>query len=215
MMQTLILAAGFMLVLVLLAIAFIGPNAGKIVSRRLSAVKIRHSDSADARVEQQMRKAVAARRPMIFSDGRSISRTDKLRLRLAQTGKNWTMQQYLSASAGIAAVVMAALWIKGAPFYLALFGGLLLGAGIPHFVIGYLMTKRVKPPSANACTCQSISALPRTCSSGLGVLSVSGRMRWPRPAAKIRAGIVISPQLWLFLAAKRSSSPINSGASSS
>src|SRR5690242_9178017 len=32
-----------------------------------------------------------------------------------------------------------------------------------------------------------ISGLPRTCSSGLGQVSVSGRMRSPRPAARIIA----------------------------
>jgi tight adherence protein B len=167
MMQTLILAVGFMLVLVLLALAFVGPNVGKATSRRLGAVKIRHSDSADARVEQQMRKAVAARRPMIFQDGRSISRTDKLRLRLAQTGKSWTLKQYLSASGGIGAVVMAALLVKGAPFYLALFGGLLLGAGLPHLVVGFLMKKRVKNFTSNFP--DAIELLVRGLKSGLPV----------------------------------------------
>src|SRR3989338_2582166 len=42
-----------------------------------------------------------------------------------------------------------------------------------------------------ACTrfsmCQTISALPPASSSGLGVWSVSGRMRSPRPAAKSMA----------------------------
>ncbi len=167
MMQTLILAAGFMLVLVLLALAFVGPNVGKAASRRLGAVKMRHSDSADARVEQQMRKAVAARRPMIFQDGRSISRMDRLRLRLAQTGKKWTLKQYWSASGGIAAVVMMALWLKGAPFYLALFGGLLLGAGLPHYVVGYLMKKRVKNFTTNFP--DAIELLVRGLKSGLPV----------------------------------------------
>ena len=127
MMQTLIFSAGMMLVFVLIALAFMGPNVGKATSRRLSAVKIRHSDSADARVEQQMRKAVAARRPLIFADGQQISRADKLRLRMAQTGKKWTLKQYMYASGGFAFVVMAMLWLKGAPLYLALFGGLLVG----------------------------------------------------------------------------------------
>ncbi len=166
-MQNLVLAAGFMLVLVLIALAFIGPNVGKATSRRLGAVKMRHSDSADARVEQQMRKAVAARRPMIFSDGRSISRIDRLRLRLAQTGKSWTLQQYLSASGSIAAVVFVGLWIKGAPLYLSLFGGLMLGAGIPHFVVGYLMAKRIKQFTANFP--DAIELLVRGLKSGLPV----------------------------------------------
>lgn len=156
-----------MLVLVLLALAFLGPNVGKATARRLGAVKIRHSDSADARVEQQMRKAVAARRPMIFQDGRSISRADKLRLRLAQTGKSWTLKQYLSASGGITAVVMVFMWAKGAPIYLALFGGLLVGAGLPHMTVSFLMKKRIKNFTSNFP--DAIELLVRGLKSGLPV----------------------------------------------
>jgi tight adherence protein B len=166
-MQTLILTAGIMLILVLLGLAFAGPNAGKATSRRLGAVKMRHSDSADARVEQQMRKAVASRRPLIFADGDNISRADKLRLRLAQTGKKWTLQQYLSASGGLAFVVLAILWLKGAPMYLALSGGLLLGAGIPHMVINFLMASRIKKFTANFP--DAIELLVRGLKSGLPV----------------------------------------------
>lgn len=166
-MQTLIIAAGIMLILVLLGVAFMGPNAGKATSRRLGAVKMRHSDSADARVEQQMRKAVAARRPLIFADGQQVSRADKLRLRLAQTGKKWTLQQYMSASGGIAFVVMAMLWLKGAPLYLALFGGLLVGAGLPHMVINFLMARRIKNFTANFP--DAIELLVRGLKSGLPV----------------------------------------------
>ena len=167
MMQNLILATGFVLVLVLIALAFMGPNVGKATSRRLGAVKMRHSDSADARVEQQMRKALAARRPMIFTDGRSISRRDRLRLRLAQTGKSWNLQQYFIASGSIAFLVMAALWIKGAPIYLALFGGLMLGAGLPHFSVNYLMAKRIKQFTSNFP--DAIELLVRGLKSGLPV----------------------------------------------
>ena len=136
-MQTLIIGAGVILIFVLLALAFMGPNVGKATVRRLGAVKMRHSDSTDARVEQQMRKAVAARRPMIFSDGREIGRVDKLRLRLAQTGKKWTLQQYMYASGGLAFLVMSILWLKGAPLFLALFAGLLIGAGLIVSIIAY------------------------------------------------------------------------------
>jgi tight adherence protein B len=105
---------------------------------------MRHSDSADARVEQQMRKAVASRRPVIFTDGRQISRTDKLRLRLAQTGKKWTLSQYFYASGGLAFLVLALLALKGAPLFLALFAGLLLGAGLPHMVVNFFIARRIK-----------------------------------------------------------------------
>lgn len=156
-----------MLVLIMIAIAFMGPNVNKATSRRLSAVKMRHSDSTDSRVEQQMRKAVAARRPLIFSDGQQISRADKLRLRLAQTGKKWTMKQYLSASGGLAFTVMALIWLKGAPLYLALFAGLLMGAGLPHMVIGFLINKRIKQFTANFP--DAIELLVRGLKSGLPV----------------------------------------------
>jgi len=156
-----------MLVLIMMAIAFMGPNASKATARRLGVVKMRHSDSTDARVEQQMRKAVAARRPLIFSNGQQISRADKLRLRLAQTGKKWTMKQYLSASGGLAFAIMALLWLKGAPLYLALSGGLLVGAGVPHMVIGFLIKKRVKQFTANFP--DAIELLVRGLKSGLPV----------------------------------------------
>lgn len=166
-MQTLILAAGLFLVLVLLAVAFMGPNVGKATSRRLSAVKVRHSDSADARVEQQMRKAVAARRPLFFQDGQHISRANKLRLRIAQTGKKWTLQQYMYTSGGIAFVVMAMLAVKGAPLYLALFAGLLLGAAVPHMAINFLIKSRVKKFTSNFP--DAIELLVRGLKSGLPV----------------------------------------------
>ena len=156
-----------MLVLVMLALAFMGPNVGKATSRRLGVVKMRHSDSADARVEQQMRKAVAARRPLIFSNGQQISRADKLRLRLAQTGKKWTLQQYLYASSGLTFVIMSLLWLKGAPLYLSLFAGLLIGAGLPHMVVGFLINKRVKNFTANFP--DAIELLVRGLKSGLPV----------------------------------------------
>ena len=156
-----------MLVIVMLGLAFMGPNVSKATSRRLGVVKMRHSDSADARVEQQMRKAVAARRPLVFMNGQSMSRYDRLRLRISQTGKNWNVQQYFYASGGIAAVVMAVLWLKGAPLYLALFGGLLLGAGLPHFVVGFLIAKRLKMFTSNFP--DAIELLVRGLKSGLPV----------------------------------------------
>jgi tight adherence protein B len=166
-MQTLILGAGTILFLVLIALAFAGPNVGKNATRRLGAVKMRHSDSADARVEQQLRKAVASRRPVIYSDGRQMGRLDKLRLRLAQTGKKWTLEQYLYASGGIGVLVMVLLWLKGAPLFLALFAGLLLGAGLPHMVVNSFIARRIKKFTTNFP--DAIELLVRGLKSGLPV----------------------------------------------
>ena len=148
-MQTFMIAAGTILFFVLIALAFAGPNSGKATTRRLGAIKMRHSDSADARVEQQMRKVVAARRPLIFTDGQQITYADKLGLRLTQTGKKWTLQQYMYASGGLAFIIMAILLLNGVSFLVAVFCGLLIGAGLPHMVVNFLIGRRIKNFTAN------------------------------------------------------------------
>lgn len=166
-MQTLVVFLGVAGFLVLLILAFAGPSAGKATSRRLGVVKARHSDNASALVEQQMRKAIAARKPLSFAAGVEMSKIDRLRLRLAKTGKKWTLQQYFYASAGIAAVVFAGLLFKGAPLYLASAVGLLLGLGLPHFVVGFLINKRLMKFTAGFP--DAIELLVRGLRSGLPV----------------------------------------------
>ena len=166
-MQTFMIAAGTILFCVLVALAFAGPNSGKATTRRLGAIKMRHSDSADARVEQQMRKVVAARRPLIFIDGQHISFADKLRLRLAQTGKKWTLQQYMYASGGLAFVIMAIFLLNGASFLVSVSGGLLIGAGLPHMVVNFLIGRRIKNFTTNFP--EAIELLVRGLKSGMPV----------------------------------------------
>ncbi len=166
-MQAFMIAAGTILFFVLVTLAFAGPNSGKATTRRLGAIKMRHSDSADVRVEQQMRKVVAARRPLIFSDGQQISYADKLRLRLAQTGKKWTLQQYMYASGGLAFVIMAILLLNGASFFIGLFFGLLIGAALPHMVVNFLVGRRIKNFTTNFP--DAIELLVRGLKSGMPV----------------------------------------------
>jgi tight adherence protein B len=63
--------------------------------------------------------------------------------------------------------MMAVLWFRGAPIYLSLFGGLLIGAGLPHMVVGYLMSKRIKMFTSNFP--DAIELLVRGLKSGLPV----------------------------------------------
>src|SRR5450830_402383 len=49
------------------------------------------------------------------------------------------------------------------------------------------MTMSVMPARTRFRICQTISGRPRTFNSGFGQVSVSGRIRSPRPAAKIMA----------------------------
>ncbi len=165
--QTIIIVMGTILCLVMLAIAFVGPSSAKASSRRLSVVKLRHSDTDEARVEAQMKKAVAARRPLVFAAGQQISRMDKLRLRLAQTGKQWSVKQYLYASLGVGLVVAMLLVVRGAPVYLGAALGSLAALALPHFVVGYLIKKRITMFTSNFP--DAIELLVRGLKSGLPV----------------------------------------------
>lgn len=166
-MNNLVLILGVVVTLGLLAYAFAGPATGKAANRRLSAVKIRHSDSVDAKLEQQMRKAVAARKPISFTEGSKMSVPDRLRLRLQQTGKKWALNQYLYVSGGIFAVVFAALLIKSAPVMLALGVAMFLSLAIPHFAVGYLIRKRINDFTSKFP--EAIELLVRGLKSGLPV----------------------------------------------
>ncbi|MCJ2188168.1 type II secretion system F family protein [Novosphingobium beihaiensis] len=141
-LPVILVAVGLTSVLALVWGAFSGPSPEKESTRRLRAVRSRHSDSAVDRVEAQMRKAVAARKPRTHAPGGSSSRIDALALRLHRTGKAWTVQQYIYASLGLAGAVAAIVYLKSGAILMALAIGLFAGAGIPHMVVGHLIKKR-------------------------------------------------------------------------
>jgi tight adherence protein B len=140
--QLLLIAAGLTAAMALVWAAFAGPSTKKESTRRLRQVRYRHSESAVDRVEMQMRKAVAARRPKVHQIAGSSSRIEALALRLHRTGKNWTLQQYIYVSLGIFAAVAALIFLKSGAPVLALVVGVFAGAGIPHFVVNFLIKRR-------------------------------------------------------------------------
>ena len=156
----------------LLYSTFAGPSPAKEGARRLTALRYRHSESTMDRVEAQLRKAVAARKPAMHKIAGSESRVAALALRLHRTGKNWTISNYLYASVGLAVAVAVGLFLyTGAPF-LSLAVGLFFGAALPHFVVNYFVKKRTnefttKFPDA-------IDLLVRGLRSGLPVTETLG-----------------------------------------
>jgi tight adherence protein B len=129
-------------VLGILALALGGPSAEKAGARRLQGVRFRHSDSAVDKVEAQLRKAHAARKPKTHAIAGSGSRSEALALRLHRTGKGWTVQKYIQASLGIALVVALLLYFKSGSLPLSLVVGLLVGLAVPHMAVGHLIKKR-------------------------------------------------------------------------
>jgi tight adherence protein B len=171
-MQLLLIAFGLMAIMVLGYSAFAGPSPAKESERRLKAVRYRHSESTVDKVEAQLKRAVAARKPKMHQIAGSESRIAALALRLHRTGKDWSITQYLYASLGLALAVTVIMFLRtGAPL-LSLAIGLVFGAGVPHMVVGYFVKKRTnqfttKFPDA-------IELLVRGLRSGLPVTETLG-----------------------------------------
>jgi len=165
--QLVLLIGGVFALLILGFVAVSGSNASKTSQRRLQQVRFRHSESTDAKVESQLKKAIAARKPKQFKRAGSGSRIEALAMRLNRTGKNWTLAQYGYASLGITLVVTVILFLRTGSLPLSLAIGLFAGAGIPHFIVGRAIKRRtaqfnVKFPDA-------IELLVRGLRSGLPV----------------------------------------------
>ncbi|MEO5586818.1 MAG: type II secretion system F family protein [Novosphingobium sp.] len=171
-LQILLIAFGLSGYLWLVHSTFSGASPTKEGARRLTALRFRHSDSAMDRVEAQLRKAVAARKPQTHAIAGSSSRIAALGLRLHRTGKTWTIPQYIYASVGIMLAVAVILFLKTSAPIMSLVVGLFVGAGLPHFVVNFFINKRTnqfttKFPDA-------IELLVRGLRSGLPVTETLG-----------------------------------------
>ena len=149
-----------------------GKSPSKEAQRRLQGVRYRHSESTNAKVESQLKKAIAARKPTMHKVAGSGSRIEALTMRLNRTGKGWTLQQYLYASAALAVAVTLLLYLKTGAFLLALGIGVLFGAGLPHMVVGYFIKKRLN--NFNTKFPDGIELLVRGLRSGLPVTETLG-----------------------------------------
>jgi tight adherence protein B len=173
MLVTIIIAVGVMAVLSLGYVALSGPSVSKAVKRRLEMLKERHGDTIAANAQAQIRKLLANRNNRI--DGAFASLIPKpalLRKRLDQTGKNITVGKYAMISAGLLTAVAALLLMKGAPFLLALSFGMFVGVGVPHFVVGKMIKRRLAKFNSNFP--DAIELMVRGLRSGLPITETLG-----------------------------------------
>lgn len=141
--QTLLLAGGLMTVLGLLVVAFVGPSPRKELQRRMLVVRERHSESATAKVEAQMRKAIANRKPRFNQTGEELTKVQMLGRRLAMTGKSWTVVQFSQVVVGLGLVVALAIYLRSGHLVMSLFIGSAIGFGLPHMVVGHFIKRRL------------------------------------------------------------------------
>ncbi|MFN3423752.1 MAG: type II secretion system F family protein [Novosphingobium meiothermophilum] len=170
--QLLVMAGGLLVAMMLGYAALSGPSASKEGGRRLQSVRFRHSENTVDKVEAQYRKTVASRKPKAARIAGSGSKLEALELRLHRTGKGWTLTQYLYVSAGLAIAAFLGVVLKtGAPV-LALGAAVLIGGGIPHFIVGRAISKRSENFTARLP--DALDLLVRGLRSGLPVTETLG-----------------------------------------
>lgn len=172
-MSLIIFMLGIAALVVIGGMLVMGPNTAKAVDRRLLSIKGRHGDVLAAAAETQMRRIMSrGESPFEALVRQLVPRPDMLRTRLAQTGKGWTLSQYVSVSVAILAIVFALMMFRGAPFLLSIFVALFAGLGIPHFLVGRFIKKRMK--KFNQHFPEAIELLVRGLRSGLPVSETLG-----------------------------------------
>jgi tight adherence protein B len=165
--QLLLLAGGLMGLMVLGYVLVTTPSTGKESQRRLQALRYRHSESTTDKVESQLKKAIAARKPKRHKAAGSDSRIRALALRLERTGKNWNVTHYLYACGGISLIIAVAMFLQTGAVPLSLGVGLLIGAGLPHMAVNFLIKRRTN--AFNVKFPDGIELLVRGLRSGLPV----------------------------------------------
>lgn len=166
-LPVLLIIAVAILAFALLVIVLGGPSVGKAKSRRIATVKDRHAASTEAVVAAQMRKTIQSSSAAGKGLSNLVPKREQMELRLRRTGKNWTLSQYIFACMGLFVVVAGGMLILRSPFPLALLIGLFAAIGLPHFVVGFLIKKRVN--AFNTRFPDAIDLLVRGLRSGLPV----------------------------------------------
>ncbi len=163
----LLMGLGIMTLLVIGYALIAGPSAAKESQRRLNSLRYRHSESTDTKVESQLKKAIAARKPKVHQAAGSSSRIDALAIRLDRTGKGWSLSQYFYATLGLILAVAVVVYLRTGAALLSLGIGLVIGAGLPHLIVGWFIKRRTN--EFNSKFPDAIELLVRGLRSGLPV----------------------------------------------
>jgi tight adherence protein B len=179
----LMLGGGVLAVLTLIIFAVSGPSVSKAQNRRLESVRERHRKSMEIAAQAQL-KRILQKRNQTKMDGlaqRLIPNPALFRRRLQQTGRTWTLAQYGLASLGIIVVVSLLLILKGVPLILGVAVGLFAGIGLPHFIVGKLIKRRVAKFTARFP--DAIELMVRGLRSGLPISETLGIVADELPGA--------------------------------
>jgi tight adherence protein B len=198
-------AALLALVLVILAFAT-GANQSKQRLKRVTQLS-QKNDPATARSAVNVKRASAdsSIAAINYIINRWLPNPQKLRGRLMRTGRRISLGQYLTFC-GIFAVIAAGLikLMVAIPFVACLLIGVVIGVGIPHFVVGFMGKRRQN--KFNALFPEAIDLIVRGLKSGLPAsesIRVVGQeisdpvgVEFREVADQIKFGKTITDALW-------------------
>ena len=171
-----LIMVGVLGALVLVYSAVSGPSASKAVKRRMELLKERHAEGMlAANAQAQIRKLLSQRGNSSVIEGwfsTIVPKPALLRKRLEMTGKEITLGKYAMVCAGMFAFVVLALTMRGLPILLAFFLGLFVGVGLPHFIIGKMIKRRIAKFNSNFP--DAIELMVRGLRSGLPITETLG-----------------------------------------
>ena len=150
-----------------------GPSAGKSVKRRMELIRERHGDVIAGNAQAQIRRLFAQRAGKL--DGVASTLIPKpalLRKRLEMTGKDISLGKYLVVCVGLLLLVTLGLKLRGAPFLLSILLGMFVGIGMPHFIIGKMIKRRINKFNNNFP--DAIELMVRGLRSGLPITETLG-----------------------------------------
>ena len=123
--------------------------------------------------QAQIRKMFAERDSKLEGfASRLVPRPALLRQRLEQTGRSISLGKYALFCLGATIAISALLMTRGAPLMLAVFAGMFLGIGAPHFVVGRMIKRRIAKFTSNFP--DAIDLMVRGLRSGLPITETLG-----------------------------------------
>ncbi len=142
--DAMIFIGAVVLALVLVVVAFVtGANQSKQRLKRVSQVAQKIDPKSGRAISVKRQTADSSIKAIDAAIKRWLPNPQKMRARLLRTGRHISLGQYLTVCFAI--TVLAALGISltlGVPFVVGAMVGVVIGVGVPHFVIGFLGRRR-------------------------------------------------------------------------
>ena len=171
---TIVTAAIFIGVFVLMGCGYVavslfsGPQRQLV--RRVAKIRYRYSPTARLDPSANVRRIATdnSAKGLELLARRLLPRPAELRKRLSQTGMNITLANYMVANVLVGIMAGLFAWVFFHPgFVICLFVGLMVGAGLPHFVINKLIVRRIE--KFNKLFPEAIDLIVRGLRSGLPI----------------------------------------------